>query len=243
MAVITISRQYGSGGDEIAARVCRIMGYRLFDKYLILRAAAESGLTQSDVIDLCEENYKLQGFFDRLYNRTRQAAQAWAWADEGPRVHEDFPIDEETAIFLVRKAVSEAYKTGNMVILGRGGQVILRGYPDVLHVRIEAPLEERILAVREKMLEAQGAGRDPIEARRAAQDLIATRDASSADYLRRFYGVDWASPLNYHLVINTGRMDADLAAETIAELAMRLQRDVKPAPARRMARKEPDFYR
>jgi CMP/dCMP kinase len=241
MAVITISRQYGSGGDEIAARVSRIMGYRLFDKYLILRAAAESGLTNKDAVDFCEENYKLQGFFDRLYSRTRQAAQAWNWVDEAGRAREDFPLDEEMAISLVRKAVSGAYKTGNMVILGRGGQVILQEHHDVLHVRIEAPLENRILAVRGKLLETHSPNRDPIDARRSAQDLIDTRDASSADYLRRFYGVDWADPMLYHAVFNTGRIDLELTAETIAELAMRLQPASQKEPASAPAKKERDL--
>jgi CMP/dCMP kinase len=223
MAVITISRQYGSGGDEIAARVCRMMGYRMFDKYMLLRAAAESGLTNQKAVDLCEENYKLQGFFDRLYNRTRQTAQLWAWAEEIPNPHEPLPMDEETAIGLVRKAIQVAYKTGNMVILGRGGQVVLAECADVLHVRIEAPLESRILTVREKLLETQGADRDLLETRRAAKDLIEQRDASSADYLRRFYGVDWSEPLLYHGVFNTGKMGVDLTAETVAEMALHLQ--------------------
>jgi cytidylate kinase len=223
MAVITISRQYGSGGDEIAARVGRMMGYRMFDKYLILRAAAESGLANQKPVDLCEENYKLQGFFDRLYSRTRQTAQLWAWAEEVPNPHEPLPMDEETAIGLVRKAIQMGYQTGNMVILGRGGQVVLGDCPDVLHVRIEAPLENRILTVRQKLLEMQGASQDALEARRAAKDLIEQRDASSADYLRRFYAVNWADPMLYHAIFNTGRMDVELAAETIAEMALHLQ--------------------
>ncbi len=223
MAVITISRQYGSGGDEIAALVCRMMGYRLFDKYIILRAAAEAGLTNQEAIDFCEENYKLHGFFDRLYDRTRQAAQAWTWVDESPRTHIDLPLNEETALALVRQAVRGAYKTSNIVILGRGGQMLLREHPDVLHVRIEAPLEERIQTVREKLLETSHADRDTIETRRAAMDLIENRDEASADYLKRFYGVDWANPMLYHVVINTGKVEHEVAAETIAEMAMHLQ--------------------
>lgn len=225
MAVITISRQYGSGGDEVAVRVCRMMGYRLFDKYMILRAANEAGLTSQEAIDYSEENYKLQGFFDRLYSRTRQTAQAWTWVDESPRTRADIPLSEETAIALVRQAVKGAYKTGNMVILGRGGQLLLRDCPGVLHVRVEAPLEARIQTVREKLLETCHDNRDMIETRRAAKELIENRDESSADYLKRFYGVDWADPMLYHLVINAGRVEVELAAEMIAELAMRLQID------------------
>ncbi len=223
MAVITISRQYGSEGDEIAVLVCRMMGYRLFDKYMIVRAATEAGLTTHEAVDYSEENYKLEGFFDRLYNRTRQAAQAWTWVEESPRTRIDLPLTEETAIALVRQAVMGAYKMGNTAILGRGGQILLRDCPGAVHIRIEAPLEARIQSVREKLLESGHDSRDKIDARRAAMELIANRDESSAGYLKRLYGVDWADPMLYHLVINTGKVDIHLAAEMIAELAMRLQ--------------------
>jgi cytidylate kinase len=222
MAVITISRQYGSGGDEIAAQVCRMIGYRLFDQQMVLRAGAEAGLSSQEAVDYSEENYRLQGFFDRLYGRTRQAAQAWTWVDESPRTRIDLPLAEETAIWLVRRAVHSAYKAGNLVILGRGGQMLLRDCTDVLHVRVEAPLEERIQTVREKLLETGPDDRDMIEARRAARELIDSRDEAAADYLKRYYGVDWADPLLYHVVINTGRVEIEQAAQAIVELAMRL---------------------
>lgn len=223
MAIITISRQYGSGGDEIANRVCRIMGYRIFDKSMIQRGAVETGLTRQEILDFCEENYKMQGFLDRLFNRTRQAAQAWSWADEGFRSTEIVSLGEENGLTLIQHAIRGAYQLGDMVILGRGGQVILQEHSEVLHVRIEAPLTDRIQRIRAQLKQAGPAPEGKGDLRKAAQTLIESRDASSKDYLRRFYGVDWSDPLLYHAVINTGRLGIDLAAETIAELAMRLQ--------------------
>ena len=228
MAVITISRQYGSGGDEIAALLCRRLGYRLFDKYLITQAAVESGLSEREVVDLSEDSYQLQGFFDRLFNRTRQVAQLWAWANENP-VYFEMPAAEETAIALVRRAILKAYQLGNFVIIGRGGQVVLQDHPDVFHVRVEAPIEARIQTVREQLTAGESEDLAAIEARRQAQDLITTRDEASADYLRRFYGVNWADPTLYHILINTGRVSRGWAARIIADLAMQ-RREEAVAP-------------
>ncbi len=59
---------------------------------------------------------------------------------------------------------------------------------------------------------------DTLDTRRAAQDLIEERDAASADYLKRFYGVDWSDPLHYHLVINSGKLSLVLAAQVVIDL-------------------------
>jgi hypothetical protein len=62
MAVITISRQYSSRGDEIAARVCVMLGYRYFDKRLMAQIASETGFSESEMIDFSEDDYKVRTF-------------------------------------------------------------------------------------------------------------------------------------------------------------------------------------
>jgi len=225
MAVITISRQYGSGGDEIAAQVCEILRYQHFDKRLIARATLETGLSEQEIVDYSEENHKVRGFLDRLLGRQAVVAQTRVWREDatGGRSAEDIKLSEEAALTLVQKAVRSAYRIGNVLIIGRGGQVILKDGPDVLHVRIEAPLEYRIQRVKEQVKSTRKLYHADIELRREAQDLIIERDAASADYLSRFYHVDWADPMLYHLVINTGKMSIDHAAGLVAQLAREIQ--------------------
>jgi cytidylate kinase len=225
MAVITISRQFGSGGDAIAERICEITGYRRFDKHVITKTAVESGLSNEEVIDYSEDNYKTQNFLDRLLGRTRPVAQVRVWTEnpDGVRKVEDKPISEENALSLVRLAVETAYKEGNIVIIGRGGQVILKDRPGVLHVRIEAPLEVRLQRVRS---EPQLIGRTygiSYQDRRAAQDLTEANDAVSADYLKRFYNVDWADLDLYHLIINTDKLNIEQAARLIVATAQQIE--------------------
>lgn len=225
MAVITISRQYGSGGDEIVELICKTTGYQIFDKHIIAAAAVEAGLSDQEVIDFAEGNYKVKNFLDRLLGISRPVAQLRVWKENssGERTAEEMPLNEENALALVKKAIEYAYNLGNMVIVGRGGQVVLRDCPDVLHVRVEAPLEDRILRVRTSPIPINRPYQDSVKTRRAAQDVIAINDAASADYLKRFYGVDWADPLLYHLLINTSKLQVEPAAQVIIEAARQLE--------------------
>lgn len=231
MAVITISRQYGSGGDEIAGLVCQNTGYRLFDKFMLARAATEAGLSEDEIIDYSEEHYKVKNFLGRLFGSSQTIAQRSVWKEDasGVRVAEQVQLTETAAVALVRKAMEYANWVGNTVIIGRGGQAILQDMPAVLHVRIEAPLEDRILRVRNDPRTVEQHLATPVEVRRYAQILIETRDAASEDYLKRFYKVDWSDPALYHLVINTGKLTLEQAAGLIVE-AIRLMEAV-PVPA------------
>jgi CMP/dCMP kinase len=219
MTVITISRQYGSKGDEIADRLCQILGYHPFGKIQITQAAFEAGLSSADNIDYSEENYKVKNFFERLFKRQTRVTQVHIWKEDekGKRSVETINIDEEAALSLVQKAILAAYKEDNMIIIGRGGQVLLKGKTNVLHIRIEADLEDRIQTVRQHLREARKAYGEIVELRREAQDIITEHDNASSAYLREFYNVDWADPALYDLVINTSFMDIETAIKKIVE--------------------------
>src|SRR5512143_3893585 len=120
MAVITISRQYGSGGDQIAEQLCRRLGYRYFDKGLIARSASEIGLTETEIVDFSEDKYQVRGFLDRLLGRSRVVAQARHWKEEadGARTLEVEKLDEAWCIKLIRGAINAAYKQDNVIIVG-----------------------------------------------------------------------------------------------------------------------------
>jgi cytidylate kinase len=227
MAVITLSRQYGSGGDEIAQRLCQSLGYHLFDKRLVFRAALDAGMSALDVLDYSEDSHQVQSFFDRLFRRTPPLVTSRYWTEDvhGVRVQEETFMTEEQVLTLVQKAVSAAYQNGNFVIVGRAGQILLMDMPHVLHLRIEAPLEERIQRVKTWLKQEKGMPLDTIETRRAAQDLIHARDEASTDYLRRHYGVDWANPLLYHLVINTGKLSIEQAVRCAIALVEQISEE------------------
>jgi cytidylate kinase len=215
MAVITISREYGSGGgggNQVAARVCDILGYQYFDKRLMAQLASEMGVTEAEVVDFSEDTYKIRNFLERLPGRRgpRVIAQVRVWhgAESGDsrQIQE---LDESYGISLAKGTIHAAYEHGNVVIVGRGGQVILKDKPGVLHVRIEAPLEVRKqrVAEQEKISLA------------AAEELIVNRDRAASAYLKRFYDIDWADPRLYDLVINTHKWDVETTARLIINTA------------------------
>ncbi len=219
MTVITISRQYGSGGDEIAMRLCEVLGYAHFDKSLITQAAVEAGISEQDIYDYSEDSHKVRSCLDRLFSRPVLMTAGRMWDDaSGMVLVQDMPLSDEDMLTLVRKAIHSAYQNGNIVIVGRGSQVLLKGKPGVFHVRIVAPMEDRIQRVKDWMKAERQAYEANVDIRREAQDLIVERDAASADYIKRFYHEDWADPQLYNLIINTGTMSTNRATEVIVNL-------------------------
>ena len=219
MAVITISRPYASGGDEIAVRVCEMLGYRYFDKRWMAQAAPEVGLNEDEIVDFSEDQHRVPsrarrylGYFrdyypDDLIGQRLVVAQARTWneAGVGARNPDVVKVDEAASLNIMQAAVRAACKLGNIVIVGRAGQAILRDEPGVLHIRIEAPLDDRAQRVEDH---------EHVD-RARARKMVASREKAGADYLKRFYGVDWSDPTLYHLVINASRLDVEAAAQLI----------------------------
>ena len=213
MAVITVSRRYGSGADEVAARVCDMLGYRYFDKGVMARMATEFRRTASEIVDFSEDKYEVRGFLDR-FRGPRVVAQSRGWRQDvsGRRVPMVQELDEEQAIMMVRSAVSIAYEQDNIVILGRGGQAVLNGKPGVLHVRIDAPLDDRIRRIRDQENLSQ----------RDAERQITARDRAAEAYVKRFYDIDWSNSAHYHLIINSGKWDTEAVARLIVNAVSQL---------------------
>jgi cytidylate kinase len=210
MAVITISRQYGSGGDEIAARLYEFLGYRYFDKELMAQVAAEEGLITDGMVDFSEDNYQVRSVLERLFGISRpmgQATMILEVSEAGIIAPEVARLNEAESISLVQGTIQAAYRHDNMVIVGRGGQVLLRDKPNVLHVRVIAPLDDRVQRLHERANFSLG----------GAQDAALKRDRASAEYLKRFYDVDWADPMLYDLVVNTGTLGTEGAVQLILQ--------------------------
>lgn len=210
MAVITISRSFGSGGGEIADHVCRRLRYHFFDKRLMARVASSVGLTKEYLYDFSEDQHKVQGYLEQMKNwrNPRVVAQRKTLKeddDNGVRVEVE-ELDEVSAIGMVQSTIKAAYQQNNVVILGRGGQRILQDKPGVVHVRLAAPRAHRITRVQSRY------GIDEQE----AQEMVNHRDLAAGDYLKRFYNLEVNDPLPYHMVLNTGKYSLDSVARIIA---------------------------
>jgi cytidylate kinase len=199
MAVITISRQVGSGAHEISLLVCKQLGYQLLDRELMARVGAEAGITSGEVVDLTAEEHHVPGRLERFFSMPFQDVPAIGSYEASGAAAED------RSSMLVHKIILAAYEQGNLVIPGRGGQLVLRDKPGVLHVRVVAPLDQRI----EYLMKRDGISAD------AARAKIKQADTAADDYIRRYYQAELADPLLYHFIINTGMVTQAIAAEMI----------------------------
>jgi cytidylate kinase len=178
MTVITISRQLGSLGTTLGRQVAARLKYRIVHRELMNQAAQLAGVPD----------------------------MALATIDELGLLGIE-PDESKQRIYLesVQTVIKNLAAEGKMIIVGRAGQAILHNNPNVLHLRVIAPLEIRI----QRLVEAHGI---PPQAARAQ---IEDSDRFRADYLQRFYGVRWDDPTLYHLIINTGQIPLETSAEVV----------------------------
>jgi CMP/dCMP kinase len=213
MTTITVSRQFGSGGRKIAAQICETLGYRFFDKRLIEQVATEVGLTGQEFVDFSEQHFKEKTFMERLmqtiFGARSQAIPASRQTWGGLEAH----LDEDWYVELINRAILSAHEEGKVIIVGRGGQAVLRDKPGVLHVRVQAPMITRI----QRLQQFEGISSD------LAAKLALDHDKASARYLERFFRIQWDDPMLYHLVINTGKWTTDTAAQVIANTAKQME--------------------
>jgi len=220
MAVVTISRQFGSAGIQIASLVCEMLGYRYLDKVLMTQVATGAGLLGKELVDFSEERSAVRDFLDRLL---RPGPHSIAWAETrsrdaaGRETLSVEQLDEARCAKLVRSAVHAAYQQGDVVIVGRGGQITLQEMTGVFHVRIVAPMGTRILRIQaqEKV--------DAEEARR----LAIQHDQATTRYLKQLFGVRGDEPELYHMVINTGKWSPEAAARIICNPVEQLQMEAQ----------------
>jgi cytidylate kinase len=193
LRVVTISRQYGSGGAAVATAVAALLGWRLLDKELIERVARAAGVEPSVAAGLDE---RLDPWLHRL------ARPLWQGGFEGTSpVSDALVVDAERLAVLTRRIVEEAAAVGSCVIVGRGSACALAGRADAFHVFVYAPRSERALRLRERL--GSGVVVD------AAMD---SADRERAAYVRRHYGREWTEPELYHLMVNaTAGVDAATA--------------------------------
>jgi cytidylate kinase len=220
MTVITFSRQLGSRAREVADEVARALNLRLIDAEAINRAAQQAGVPEHALAELEHEgDQSLAGRVLKAFETMpvlSPGAEVRPAQAEAPALTLPFvglfsatvsPLSAslDRYVRVVGLVVQGLAREGNVLVLGRGSQVLLRKHPGALHVQIVAPLPDRIKAVmvRYKL------------DKKAAESRVRASDRDRAYYLRRYHGVNWLDPTLYHLVINTGRVPVPAAVDLI----------------------------
>jgi cytidylate kinase len=204
--LITISRQYGAGGSEVARRVAAALGWRVVDNELVEEVAARAGLPREDV---AEREERVPSFAERLA-RTLAASSPELFAAPAPGG--TIPkLQEDDLVRITETVVEEVAAKGRVVLVGRAAPAVLAREDNSLHVKLVAPRSYRIQAAAERL------GVDPEK----AAEILDETDAMRERYLRQFYRRNWNDPVNYHMVLNTGVLGPDGATEVIVGEARR----------------------
>ena len=197
--IITVSREYGAGGSELAALLGTRMGWRVLDHELIQQLARRLECETTEIAALSEHP---PSFLDRLASSGLVTAPESAF-HAGP-----WSTDADRLAALTREVLLEEAEQPPLIVVGHGANCLYRDRPDVLRVRVAAPPEVRIRRVMERT------GAAP---QQAAAD-VRHRDADRQHYLQRYYHTSVSDPCAYDLQINTGTVPLDAAAAMIVSL-------------------------
>jgi cytidylate kinase len=204
MSVITISRQYGSGGSDVARLVAERLGWSLIDNDFVERVAERAGVSVEEVQ---RQEERVPGLVERLARALAISAPEMLAATTEPT-----PLPPEDRIVKVTEAViAEVAGHDHAVLVGRGAQAYLAERTNTLHVYVVEPRDVRVDNAMRRL------GTD----RKTAEHTTEETDGGRRRYVRTYYGREWDDPSSYDLVINAGKFTHAQAADLIVEAARR----------------------
>jgi cytidylate kinase len=193
--VVTVSREYGSGGAAIAAKLAALLGYRLLDRALIERIATAAHVDPGTA----------EKFDEQVDHWVERLARAFRFGgiEAVAEVDHEGVLDAARAAALAARVIREAADIGGCVIVGRGAQCVLRERPDVFHVFVYASIDDRVRRLRGRLGDGV-----------AVERIIDSMDRERAAYVRQHFGASWLEPRLYELMVNAA-IGEDAAAAAI----------------------------
>jgi cytidylate kinase len=226
MGVITVAREFGSGGKDLARQIAERLRYDCVDKELIVEVAHAAGVSEEAVEQIDEVGETaIRRFLRELFTPSNIYALSpeyppliWPYvpsADLGghdPASVQNMFIDRNEYLNIMQDTIRTLARRGNVVIVGRGCQCLLADHPNTLHVRFVAPLEYRIKAIMDEMeLDHQ-----------KAKELVLAKDRQRTLYLQQNYHKNWGDATLYDLVLNTARISWDHLVDIVVDTYRRL---------------------
>ena len=169
--VLTLSRELGAGESQFAAALAERLKMQVYDRELLEQEAVRLGVSEAEMEKIDERPASLFQRFrpGSIYQRYLEA---------------------------LRQIMEQLAKRGEVILVGRAGNCILRDHPRAFHVRLVAPMPVRLRRVMEYRWVREG----------VARKLIAQSDAQRSSFYESYFGVDWGNPLEYHISVNSGRL-------------------------------------
>ena len=222
MPVITISKEFASGGLEIAKRLAQKLNYDYLDKEIVEQVADHAKVSHQEVMDFeAEGHINVRAYLSRIIDldifkkssKHEEDEETETTYDERDKIPYSFDtqgwIDSDIYRNMICKVVSELGQRPNVMIVGRGGQCILQEQTGVINIRVIASMADRIARIQ--------IGNPNLNAA-AAQKQIEAMDKKSREYIKFYFKADWDNPKLYDVVINTSRVNDDKVVEWLTGL-------------------------
>src|SRR5579872_5536794 len=183
--IMTLEREYGSGGGDIAGRVASQLSWKLWDQSLTQEIARRLDCECSAVE---EHEEKRDPAYYRLFKAFMRGS--FEGSLNAPRLK---MVDTECVREMVQKLLPEIADQGNCVIVGRGSAYYLGNRQDAFHVFIYAHFQERV-----RRLRLIG------KSEKEAIELAETVDRDRAEFIKKYFDIDWPGRHRFHLMVNSG---------------------------------------
>ena len=199
--VITIEREYGSGGANIARKLAERLGWQLWDRRLTEEIARRLDCMSKQWTSMRSEQTRC------ITGCSRHSCEGVLGALNAPRLG---MVDADCIRQAAEQVVTIAAKAGNSVIVGRGSAYFLKDRGDVFHVFVYAPFEAKVQRLRaERFTEKE------------AVELVKTVDSDRAEYIKKYFDIEWPDRYAFQLMINSALGDelvVQVILDSVAEL-------------------------
>ena len=182
--IITVEREFGSGGGEIAREISCRLGWKLWD-YALTEEIAKMAQVDCSAVERCEE--RVDSTFRRLAKVFMRGSHERSMPTTGSE-----PFDADSFLAMGKKVMEKVAAEGNCVIVGRGASYLLREHADAFHVFLYAPHVEKL-----RRLTELGKSENEAEA------LLDTVDRDRIAFAKHYFSADWPTRYLYHMMINT----------------------------------------
>lgn len=222
MPIITVSREYGCGGEYVAERIAKKLGYKYISNELVQYIAILTGTPSGTVESYDEEQHSSMkasiskfmdvGIFKDMFTKSAKTEEDIIdYIDEKRTLFTDVTssnysgFDSDAFLKMTQRVMGFLVNEDNCVILGRGGQCLLQKEANVFHIRIVASKDMRIQWVvnREKVSE------------KIAESKISEIDKRKESFIRHYHNADIGDPALYHLVVNLEKLTLERATDVI----------------------------
>ncbi len=198
--VVTISRQVGSLGDEIAQAIASELQVPILDREIVIRAATIAGVSEESIL----EAEHVPSLLERMVSLLGQYPVTW---DTDVQTTAAPPPALSTNEYrrLIEEVIQSVTQTGGAVIVGHSAQIALKDRDDILKILVCAPFKLRVSRIREQMELSE----------HDAEEEVKRDDIERNNYFHSYYRVEWLDAELYDLCINTGHLDVQTGKDIV----------------------------